>query len=91
MKFTKFFHRFRYKNHFFVIKFDDLLIIMNILVDFAYSVPDLRRSNKGNIRHVLGDIILLMIFARMSKCITRVEIIEFGKKKKISFLKDIKR
>lgn len=60
---------------------------MNILVDFAYSVPDLRRSNKGNIRHVLGDIILLMIFARMSKCITRVEIIEFGKKKKISFFK----
>lgn len=60
-------------------KNSDVRTIMDPLIDFVYSVPDLRRSNKGNIRHVLGDIILLMIFARMCKCITRVEIIEFGK------------
>ena len=85
MKFTKFFHRFRYKNHFFVIKFDALLIIMNILVDFAYSVPDLRRLNKGNIRHVLGDIILLMIFAECPSVSHAWKLLSSEKRKDLVF------
>lgn len=53
--------------------------ILNRLMDFAFSVPDFRRTDKGNIRHVLGDIIILMVFARMSKCDRRADIIEYGK------------
>ena len=53
--------------------------ILEKLFEFARSVPDFRRSSKGNIRHNLADIIMLLIFARLSKCITRVEIIAFGK------------
>lgn len=49
------------------------------LMDFAFSIPDFRRTSKGNIRHNLGDIIILMILARMSKCTGRADIIEFGK------------
>lgn len=48
-------------------------------MEFAFSVPDFRRTDKGNIRHRLGDIIMLMIFARMSKCVRRADIIEFGR------------
>lgn len=48
-------------------------------IDFAFSIPDFRRINKGNIRHGLGDIIMLMILARMSKCVRRADIIEFGR------------
>lgn len=53
--------------------------ILEKLMDFAFSVPDFRRTGKGNHRHQLGDIIILMIFARMSKCMGRSDIIEFGK------------
>lgn len=53
--------------------------IMERLIDFAFSIPDFRRTSKGNIRHKLGDIIILMIFARLSKCIGRADIIAFGK------------
>jgi predicted transposase YbfD/YdcC len=53
--------------------------ILERLMDFAYSIPDFRRTDKGNHRHKLGDIILLIIFARMSKCIGRADMIEFGK------------
>lgn len=53
--------------------------ILEKLVEFAFSIPDFRRTDKGNIRHVLGDIIMLMIFARMSKCVGRADIIEFGR------------
>ncbi len=52
--------------------------IFDRLMDFALSVPDFRRTQKGNIRHRLEDIIMLMIFARASKCVGRAEIIEFG-------------
>ena len=52
---------------------------MEGLVEFAASIPDFRRTNKGNIRHKLSDIILLMIMARLSGCTGRTEIIEFGK------------
>lgn len=53
--------------------------ILDRLMNFAASVPDFRRTAKGNIRHRLKDIIMLMIFARASKCVGRAEIIEFGK------------
>lgn len=52
--------------------------IFDRLMDFALSVPDFRRTYKGNIRHRLEDIIMLMIFARASKCVGRADIIEFG-------------
>ncbi|MGN1219307.1 MAG: ISAs1 family transposase [Candidatus Cryptobacteroides sp.] len=53
--------------------------ILSGLMDFACSVPDFRRSNKGNIRHRLSDIIMLMILGRASGCVGRSEIIEFGR------------
>ena len=53
--------------------------IMERLIDFASSVPDFRRLGKGNVRHRLSDIIILMILARASKCVCRGEIIEFGR------------
>ncbi|WP_347283140.1 ISAs1 family transposase, partial [uncultured Muribaculum sp.] len=46
---------------------------------FASSVPDFRRLDKGNIRHRLDDIIMLMILGRMAGCIGRAEILEFGR------------
>ena len=52
---------------------------MEGLVEFAASVPDFRRTCKGNIRHKLSDMILLMVMARISGCTGRTEIIEFGK------------
>lgn len=60
-------------------KFDTARSIWDELMDFAYSIPDFRRQGRGNIRHALGDIIILMILARMSKCVGRADIIEFGK------------
>ena len=54
--------------------------ILEKLTDFAFSIPDFRRTDKGNIRHGLGDIIMLMIFARMSKCAGRADMIEFGRR-----------
>ncbi len=53
--------------------------ILSHLWDFASSVPDFRRNDKGNIRHHLADVIILMIFARMSKCVGRMDIIEYGR------------
>lgn len=53
--------------------------ILDRLKDFAATVPDFRRTGKGNIRHHLEDIIILMVFARASKCVGRAEIIEFGR------------
>jgi len=52
---------------------------MERLFDFAFSIPDFRRTDKGNIRHELGDVIMLMILGRMSRCVGRADIIEFGK------------
>ena len=67
--------------------------ILDRLMDFAASVPDFRRTDKGNIRHRLEDIIVLLVFARASKCVGRAEIIEFGrhnlnKLRKIGILKN---
>lgn len=53
--------------------------ILEGLMDFARSVPDFRRSDKGNIRHLLADIIILMIFARECGCVGRADIIGFGR------------
>lgn len=52
---------------------------MEGLLDFASSVPDFRRSHKGNIRHRLDDIIILMIFGRACGYVGRADIIEFGR------------
>ena len=56
-------------------------------MDFARSVPDFRRTDKGHVRHRLSDIIVLMIFARMSKCVARADIIEFGRRNLHKFRK----
>ena len=53
--------------------------ILNRLMDFARSVPDFRRSDKGNIQHRLADIIILMILARECGCVGRADVIEFGR------------
>ncbi len=52
--------------------------IMSRLMDFAISVTDFRRLDKGNIRHRLADIIILIIMGRMTKHVSRAEIIVFG-------------
>jgi len=53
--------------------------ILERLFNFAFSVPDFRRTDRGNLRHALGDIIILMIFARMARCVGRADMIEFGR------------
>lgn len=53
--------------------------ILEELIHFASSVPDFRRSHKGNIRHRLADIIMLMMLGRASGHVARSEIIEFGR------------
>ena len=60
-------------------KFDTETSIMDELRAFASSVPDFRRLKKGNIRHRLDDIIMLMILGRISGHIVRAGIIEFGR------------
>ena len=52
---------------------------MERLMEFASSVPDFRRTAKGNHRHRLDDILILIVLARTSKCVGRAEIIEFGR------------
>ena len=74
-------------------KFGSRDSILYKLKEFSSSVPDFRRSGKGNIRHRLDDIIMLMILARASKCVCRTEIMEFGrhnlnKFRKLSILKN---
>lgn len=53
--------------------------ILEKLELFASSVPDFRRTDKGNHRHRLSDIIMLTIFGRASGCVGRADIIEFGR------------
>ena len=62
-------------------------------MDFASSVPDFRRSDKGNFRHQLKDMIMLIILGRLCGCVGRADIIEFGrhnikKIRKMSLLKN---
>lgn len=49
------------------------------LLGLATSVPGFRRTGKGNIRHRLEDVLVLIILARMSRCIGHADIIEFGR------------
>lgn len=51
---------------------------MKHLKEFVKSVPDYRRTGKGNYRHKLEDILLLVILGRLGKSITRPDIIRFG-------------
>lgn len=51
-------------------KFESEGTILSELVNFASSVPDFRRSNKGNIRHRLRDMLILIVFARASGRVT---------------------
>ena len=51
---------------------------MKHLREFAKSVPDYRRTGKGNHRHKLEDVLLLVILGRLGKCVTRPDIIRFG-------------
>lgn len=53
--------------------------ILEKLMDFAASVPDFRRTEKGNIRHLLEDMLILMILGRICGHVGRSDIIEFGK------------
>lgn len=52
---------------------------MSHLREFVTTVPEYRRTSKGNYKHKLEDIAMLVIMARLSKCITRSDILEFGK------------
>ena len=60
-------------------KFDTRRSILEELAAFASSVPDFRRTGKGNLRHRLADIIMLMILSRASGCFGRADIIAFGR------------
>ena len=54
--------------------------IMTHLRKFVSSVPEYRRTSRGNFNHKLEDILMLVILGRLSKCITRAEILQFGKR-----------
>ncbi|UKI45172.1 MAG: transposase family protein [Porphyromonadaceae bacterium] len=60
-------------------KFGSRGSILYRLKEFSSSIPDFRRSGKGNIRHRLDDIIILIILGRASGCIGRAQIMEFGR------------
>ena len=53
---------------------------MKHLKEFVKSVPDYRRTDKGNYKYKLEDILLLVILGRLGKCITRPDIIRFGER-----------
>ena len=54
--------------------------IMTHLRKFVSSVPEYRRTSRANFKHKLEDILMLVILGRLSKCITRAEILQFGKR-----------
>ena len=54
--------------------------ILTHLRKFVSSVPEYRRTSRGNFKHKLEDILMLVILGRLSKCITRAEILQFGKR-----------
>ena len=47
--------------------------ILEKLYEFSSSISDFRRTEKGNIRHKLSDIIMLLILGRVSNCVSRIE------------------
>lgn len=52
--------------------------ILERLMSFTSSVSDPHRIGKGNIRHRLADIIILMIIGHACEHLGRADIIEFG-------------
>ena len=54
--------------------------IMTHLRKFVSSVPEYRRTSRGNFKYNFEDILMLVILGRLSKCITRAEIFQFGKR-----------
>ena len=60
-------------------KFESEGTILSELVNFASSVPDFRSSNNGNILHRFCDMLILIVFARASGRVGRVDIIDFGR------------
>ena len=54
--------------------------IMTHLRKFVSSVPEYRGTSRGNFKHKLEDILMLVILGRLSKCITRAEMLQFGKR-----------
>ena len=61
--------------------------ILDHVMNFAASVPDFRRNDKGNIRHRLNDIIILMILGRTCGHVGRADIIAFGRHNQNKFRK----
>lgn len=53
---------------------------MKHLKDFVTSVPEYRRTDKGNVKYKLEDMLMLVILARLSKCVVRAEILRFGQR-----------
>lgn len=51
---------------------------MEKMLNFAASVPEFRRTDKGNLCHKLGDIVMLLMLARLSGCASRADILYFG-------------
>ncbi len=54
--------------------------ILAHLQEFVKTVPEYRRTNKGNLKYKLEDILMLEIIARLGKCTSRADIIQFGKR-----------
>lgn len=48
-------------------------------MEFASSVPDFRRTGKGDIRHRLDDSIMLLMLGQAYGCVGLADIIEFGR------------
>lgn len=49
------------------------------LQEFADSIPDPRRTDRGNFRHKLRDIVIMLTLARVCGCVSRQDIICFTK------------
>ena len=54
--------------------------IITHLRKFVSSVPEYRRTSKGNFKYKLEDILMLVIRGRLGKCMTRPDIIRFGER-----------
>lgn len=54
--------------------------VMTHLKKIVSYVPEYRRTSRGNFKHKLEDILMLVILGRFSKCFTRAEILQFGKR-----------
>ena len=48
------------------------------LQEFLESIPDFRRTDKGNIVHNLQDALLLIIVGRLARCVKRKDVLASG-------------